>query len=694
MKYRLTLLSHLLLSLLATLTISSNSDAESKYMHILQNRREAEKLINLTALEEAGIIDTSTISIYINDREPLIRLRCAEVLGRVQSKAGIPFLRKLLSDSNKDVVSEALFALGLIGDPSSVEAIISCALSNTIEAKKEAILALGRIGSEKAKKFIVEQLSNFNPLIRVTSCYALVLTRDSLATTRCISLLTDPSSKVLQASLYALGRLKVKGGEAHIVELLGHSESMVRLRAVEALGKLKFKKAVSAISLLAMRDKDRMVRLKATEALSRIGTKEAIKTLEKLAGSEDPYIQIVALEGIAKSKKSSSYKEIAHCMESPSAMVRRACLKALVETGGRKALDIVRKTIEEQTPLERMSACELLGKIGERSDLEFLTKTLLHSKDHFLREGAGAGIGNWKKIAELSKVFEIESTGEKISALDALSICSADSDWVVATISVESLSKILSKKDAQNNYREVTINRFLNIFKTRTSRLDGDLRLAICEATKKIEEAAQSKGIVRDKTIELLRLGARDPDPRVRERAVSILKGMGVKAEAMPGGLWKRGNKPWTSAPLPSGEKLITIKTNKGDIKVRLFGDDAPVIVHSLLHLIKSGFYNGLTFHRVVPGFVIQGGDPRGDGWGDAGYFLRSEFNRHRYKRGAVGMAHAGKDTPGCQFFITQLPQPHLDGRYTVVGEVIDGMDVVDRIEEQDIFSIEIQEKQ
>jgi cyclophilin family peptidyl-prolyl cis-trans isomerase len=94
----------------------------------------------------------------------------------------------------------------------------------------------------------------------------------------------------------------------------------------------------------------------------------------------------------------------------------------------------------------------------------------------------------------------------------------------------------------------------------------------------------------------------------------------------------------------------------------------------------QRGFYSGLNFHRVVPNFVVQGGDPRGDGWGGPGYAIRSEFSTLSYLTGSIGMASAGKDTEGSQFFITHSPQPHLDGRYTLFGRVVSGQDVVDRL--------------
>ena len=136
------------------------------------------------------------------------------------------------------------------------------------------------------------------------------------------------------------------------------------------------------------------------------------------------------------------------------------------------------------------------------------------------------------------------------------------------------------------------------------------------------------------------------------------------------------------------GERKIRITTGRGNIDITLYGDDAPNMVQSVITLAKRGFYKDLTFHRVVPGFVIQGGCPRGDGWGDAGYFLRSQFNLHTYERGTVGMAHSGKDTPGSQFFITHTRQQHLNGRYTVIGKVTSGMEIVDVIERGDTFDI------
>ncbi|WP_367344368.1 peptidylprolyl isomerase [Methanomethylovorans sp.] len=134
--------------------------------------------------------------------------------------------------------------------------------------------------------------------------------------------------------------------------------------------------------------------------------------------------------------------------------------------------------------------------------------------------------------------------------------------------------------------------------------------------------------------------------------------------------------------------KKAIIETEKGNIVLELFKKDAPKTVANFEKLAKQGFYDGLTFHRVIPNFVIQGGCPKGDGTGGPGYTIKCETkgNPRKHGKGALSMAHAGKDTGGSQFFITHSPQPHLDGVHTVFGQVIEGMDVVNKIKPKDVM--------
>jgi peptidyl-prolyl cis-trans isomerase B (cyclophilin B) len=128
-----------------------------------------------------------------------------------------------------------------------------------------------------------------------------------------------------------------------------------------------------------------------------------------------------------------------------------------------------------------------------------------------------------------------------------------------------------------------------------------------------------------------------------------------------------------------------TLHTNRGAIELELFDDDAPKTVQNFVKLARDGFYDGVVFHRVIPDFMIQGGDPTGTGSGGPGYQFEDEFNEHKVVRGALAMANAGPNTNGSQFFIvTTEAAPWLDGKHTVFGRVTSGMDVVDEISEVD----------
>lgn len=137
----------------------------------------------------------------------------------------------------------------------------------------------------------------------------------------------------------------------------------------------------------------------------------------------------------------------------------------------------------------------------------------------------------------------------------------------------------------------------------------------------------------------------------------------------------------------PVGEKVVALEMPEGIIKLRLFEDDAPVTVKNFVDLIGQGFYDGLTFHRVIDDFMIQGGDPNGDGTGGPGYTFVDEFNDWKLIRGRLAMANSGPDTNGSQFFIVTTEEtPWLDGKHTVFGEVIEGMDIVDLVKQGDII--------
>ncbi len=175
-------------------------------------------------------------------------------------------------------------------------------------------------------------------------------------------------------------------------------------------------------------------------------------------------------------------------------------------------------------------------------------------------------------------------------------------------------------------------------------------------------------------------------------------------------GLIALGQKQFTECPPfnidPAKQYIATIKTEKGDIVIQLLADKAPLAVNSFLFLARQGWFDGVTFHRVIPGFVAQAGDPSGTGRGNPGYFFNNEITDLKFdKPGMVGMANSGPDTNGGQFFITFGPAPHLDGGYTIFGQVLSGLDVAENLTPRDpsqggtlpagdkILSVSIEEK-
>jgi cyclophilin family peptidyl-prolyl cis-trans isomerase len=204
-----------------------------------------------------------------------------------------------------------------------------------------------------------------------------------------------------------------------------------------------------------------------------------------------------------------------------------------------------------------------------------------------------------------------------------------------------------------------------------------------------VEEVADA--FVRTAALAIVQEALKDRVRAVRVRAGELLQEQNVPAAATA----EASRQAPTGRPMDDAERqaLLSpafsphayIETDRGTIEIELAILDAPLTVANFIALARKDFYDGVAIHRVVADFVVQDGDPRGDGEGGPGYTIRDEINERPYLRGTVGMALDWQDTGGSQFFITHSPQPHLDGRYTVFGHVVDGMNVVDAIQPWDI---------
>ncbi|MFA4948906.1 MAG: HEAT repeat domain-containing protein [Candidatus Krumholzibacteriia bacterium] len=663
--------------------LSAPAAAGSRYESVLKSPAGREKLIALARMEETGTIDAAVLKTLAADEEPLIRARCAELLGRNGNPAGVPLLATLCDDSNNLVARTAVYSLGLIGGTSALEPLKRCLGEKGPTIKTYALESLGKTGTKEAVPIIAPWLRNFDSGLRAQAALALAFTGDSAAAAECNAIIHDPDARVMASAAYAMGRLGYHSGIDRIAELLGHESAEVRFRAVEALGRLKAESAVPLIAPLT-RDADRWVAIKAAETLGRIGSNKGAPALEALLASNDDYLRTLALEGLAVIGGKKQFEAVKPLIHDRSLMVRRAALGAAAKTGKDGARPLLLKTVKNGARRERSTALEFLGTLGDPDDLALLVQALTPGIDPLVREGAAAGLGNWKGKTDLGASSGYrDDSGVTLTPIEALQRAATGDDWVVASIAIESLGKVGPVDIVPD---------LVHVYDSSASYNDGDRKLAVVEAIGSMARKIDANDVQKFGLKEFFARAAVDADPRIASAAARVASGFGMKLEAASTGVWQRGATPWKEPALPLGEVTIRVSTSRGDIEILLYGDEAPAAVRSILALAQAGFYDGSVFHRIVPGFVIQGGCPRGDGWGDAGFLLRNEINGYRYERGTVGMADSGKDTAGSQFFITHTPQPHLNGRYTIVGRVTKGMEVVDTIEEGDTFSIRVVE--
>jgi cyclophilin family peptidyl-prolyl cis-trans isomerase len=241
----------------------------------------------------------------------------------------------------------------------------------------------------------------------------------------------------------------------------------------------------------------------------------------------------------------------------------------------------------------------------------------------------------------------------------------ADSDVVVRSTAAE----LLGQESSEANTRAL-----VEALPGAMRDADNDAAIAILDALAKQKSKAANDAI---------KTALDSKDHLLRRRAVALLKanGVGDFSDRIGTVQTRNTDADYRRAIARIGKKpTATVLTTKGSFTIEFLPDDAPLNVDNFIQLAKKGYFNGQTIPRVVPNFVVQAGDPRGDQNGGPGYTIRCEINELLFERAAVGMALSGKDTGGSQWFVTHSPQPHLDGGYTIFGHVIRGMEVVDQI--------------
>jgi cyclophilin family peptidyl-prolyl cis-trans isomerase/HEAT repeat protein len=637
-------------------------------------------LKEIAELEDLRSPGEGILAERLRDRNAETRAAAARALGRNGHEDAVPSLLDALQDSELSVRLEVIFALGQIGSAEARDPLRRIAASNaTVEERDEALLALGKLRGEGAAEAILPFLADPVATIRADAAIALARTADSVAAIDLRALLTDDDPAVRSSAAWAVGRLKVRDLAEDLRDLLEDPDPDVKLAATKSVGQIEDVEAIEALSRL-VQDSDWRVRANVASSLGATKSPDALPGIARLARDENGNVRAsaaAALEHVPPHEKRDEV--LALLRKDPEAQVVAALMPALAIglENRANAREEHRTALADLRGAVVRAAYASLAEAGRRVEGDpphvWRHEAWTWMRDRLAAEETPIA----EKIAAAYHAGAFGSAGPRPELIESLS----GVHWAVTAAALQALSEMTPADTADlQRHREETPKIIESVLTNDPAAgASVDVRLSAAEALGSFD-GEDAKRILRG-------LAASDPDHRVRTRAARSLEELGEpRPEVAP-----PGPRPGPAEPLEEvylgarpGSLVAAISTAKGDLVIELLHRDAPRTVQNFVALAKRGFYDGLTFHRVVPNFVVQGGCPLGNGWGSPGYEIRCEYNRHRFARGMVGMAHAGKDTGGCQFFITHSRQPHLDGRYTIFGRVIEGMDVVDAIRVED----------
>lgn len=621
-------------------------------------------LARLYAMADRRAPDSALVEAGLAARGSVVRRAATLAIGQTRAKALAPRLRSLLVDPDTSVAATAAFALGLLRDSAAV-ALLDSALGAGATVASEAAWALGEIGSDDARAVVERRLADRT--LNGPPLHALLLASAKLrpipvAQLAPYLLAEDPETTWRAA--YGMGRNRAPAAVRPLTLQVLARDPRVRAHVARALarsaaGDSLEQEAVAALDLLTL-SPDPHVRINAIQSLATYGPRARNAVLAAVRDG-DANVRVAA----ARLLPDVVGRDLARWAWLWDADTVHAYRRAVLEGAVRMGVLLPALGLWSDSPdwRERQAVAAAVA-IGEAGPALQWVRPLLADPDPRVRAAAlataarhGDSIPEWRErlVAALSD----SSAFVRTAALEALARRATASDARVA------LRSWLAdqRRTGETSDARVAALRLLAAAWRRDSLAFGDsLRFALATLPPPAS-----------------------PRERAAVRAVTPLAGWpSIEPEAPSTGWYEGVVRTLVEPALRGTLPVIEIRTERGVIVLELMPVDAPLTVHNFLELARSGFYTGTNFHRVVPNFVAQDGDPRGDARGGPGYTIRDELNRRRYGRGVVGMALSGPDTGGSQYFITHSAQPHLDGGYTVFGRVRDGLEVLDAIVQHD----------
>jgi cyclophilin family peptidyl-prolyl cis-trans isomerase/HEAT repeat protein len=576
-------------------------------------------------------------------------------------------LFQFFNHENPEYRRDAVLAFASIEDTSAVGQIGVLLKDKDGEVRKSAAFALGQIGGIKAFSFLYNSSEDSIDMLEILEACGKAASKesilpvdmspwgffrlalrglaDSTSITRTIEYLSqshDLNVRLGAAHFFARGPGDIASAETALQKSSVEDESdEVRMATTSALRKIKTPETLQVIKKILSTDKDYRVRISAVRSLQAFPIIDAKQNLFRALKDSNQHVSIAASEAIKSIATKDEYTELVILARAAKNWrVQGNLFEAALAVSNNK--DLAEEIIKLYSAVENPYAkAALISSLGQSTlAYNFINEQLQIAIVPVIKSSAAAALVN------INSHKEFNSDMQKDFVFIYKKAFETGDAAVIGTVASALADSVLGYKKIINNY---------------TFLYDAKKKLSL----PKDNEALQPL-----------------------EAAIAHFEGKKLSNEVK-----NEFNHPidWNLVKtIPVNQKVL-IKTGKGDITIQLLVEEAPGSVANFVQLVNSHYFDSKNFHRVVPNFVIQGGCNRGDGWGSEDYSIRSEFSMRRYAEGSVGMASAGKDTEGTQWFITHSPTPYLDGRYTIFAIVTDGMDVVHQIEVGDtILKVEL----
>ncbi|HEX7613866.1 MAG TPA: peptidylprolyl isomerase [Thermoanaerobaculia bacterium] len=619
--------------------------------------------------------------------DPWLRAKTALAAGRLKDPAAAVYLPVLLADPDAGVRRAAAFGAGVSGDARLVRFLAAALRDSDEETAANAAEALGKIGGKEATDALVSALA----------------WREAAESTRAASALAmfrKPEARTVEALLMAFGE--------------ENSASDLRRAVVYSLSRKPQREAAPALrAVLRKGNEDPTVVSWAARAAGLLEDEESAPDLVRLATSRDISVSVQALGALHSLSKKSA---VAANDELTRSAREAALLRADDPLPGVAIAALRLLGVLPDAPAARVALEENLLRKGWRGQTALVSLTRLDAARARQAAAArldaamtGATLEQRLGAAEALEFFEGDGPPEALATA-----LLADRAARVRAAALSSLSKNPNSRrsrwllagliDRDPAVRDAALDAAAPLLDGAGPELRRAWEAAFQKAFESAEpdftvgalDAAAARG---EAGRALVAAHANDADAVTREKARLLL-------------VEKFGASPGSFRPIPVTTRLSAadydrlsraanestfeteIVTPNGAIRMELLAEEAPMTVENFRALAARRFFDGLLIHRVVPDFVVQTGDPRGDGNGGPGHAIRDEINAARYVRGTLGMALSGPDTGGSQWFVALSPQRHLDGGYTVFGRVLEGMEILDRTEQDDrLVSVRVMER-